>query len=56
MLLSVVVSLSQTQIKLCPRGAQTCTQPLFCECDLEVNPMALKLSCDFDILKMYLQN
>jgi len=40
-------------IKLCPREAQTCTLPLFCICDLEINPMTLKRH-DLDILKMYL--
>jgi len=43
-----------TEIKLCPRGAQTCALPLFCDLDLEINPMTLKLENDLDILKMYL--
>jgi len=42
-------------IKLCPRGAQTCALPLFCDRDLEINPMTLKLNRDLDILKMNLQ-
>jgi len=40
-------------IKLCPREAQTCALPLFCDHDLEINPMTLKLESDLDILKMY---
>jgi len=28
-------------IKLCPRGAQTCVLLLFCDRDLEINPMTL---------------
>jgi len=39
-------------IKLCPRGAQTCALPLFCDRDLEINLLTLKL--ESDILKMYL--
>jgi len=39
--------------KLCPRGAQTCALPLFCNCDPEINLMTLKLEDDLDILKMY---
>jgi len=35
------------RIKLCPRGAQTCSR------DLKINPMTLKLEGDLDILKMY---
>jgi len=46
-------SVKQT-IKLCPRGAQTCALPQFCNCDLEINPVTLKLEGDLDILKMYL--
>jgi len=42
-------------IKLYLKAAQTCTLPLFCNSDLEINPMTLKLYCDFDIVKMYLQ-
>jgi len=30
--------------------------PLFCDRDLEINPMTLKLECDRDIPKMYLQD
>jgi len=37
-------------IKLCPRGAQTCALPLFCDRDLEINPVTLKLEGDQDIL------
>jgi len=40
-------------IKPCPRGAQTCALPLFCDRDLEINPMTLKFEDDLDILKMY---
>jgi len=39
-------------IKLCPRGAQTCALPLFCDSDLEINPVTLKHEGDLDILKM----
>jgi len=42
------------KIKLCPRRAQTCVLPLFCDCDLDINPMTLKLEGDLDILKTYL--
>jgi len=42
------------KIKLCPRGAQTCVLPLFCDRDLEIKPMTLKLEGDVDILKIYL--
>jgi len=38
-------------IKLCQMGAQTCAQPLFCDSDLEINPMTLKLRA-FDILTL----
>jgi len=34
-------------------GAQTCALPLFCDRDLDINPMTLKLEGDLDILKMY---
>jgi len=34
-------------------GAQTCALPLFCDRDLEINPITLKLEADLDILKMY---
>jgi len=44
-----------SEIKLCPRGAQTYALPLFCERDLEINPVTLKLEGDLNILKMYLQ-
>jgi len=37
------------KIKLCLRGAQTCALPLFC--DLDIDPMTLKLEGDQDILK-----
>jgi len=37
----------------CLKGAQTCTLPLFCNRDLEINPMTFKLEGDLDILKMY---
>jgi len=30
----------------CPRGAQTCALPLTCDCNLEINPMTLKLKVD----------
>jgi len=43
-------------INLCPRGAQTCTLLLFCNRDLEINPVTLKLEGDLDILKMCLYN
>jgi len=36
-----------------PMGAQTCMLPLFCNRDLEINPVTLKLEGDLDILKMY---
>jgi len=42
------------KIKLCSRGAHTCARPLFRCCDLDINPMTLKLEVDLDILKMYL--
>jgi len=41
-------------IKLCPRGAQTCALSMFCDRDLEINLMILKLEDDLDVLKMYL--
>jgi len=37
--------------KLCLRGTQTCALSLFC--DLDINPLTLKLEGDLDILKMY---
>jgi len=37
--------------KLCETGAQTCALPQFCDRDLEINPMTLKLKSDLDILK-----
>jgi len=40
-------------VKLCPRKAQTCVLPLFCDRDFEINPMTLKVEGDLDILKMY---
>jgi len=36
-----------------PRGAQTHTLLLFCNCNLEINPVTFKLEGDLDILKMY---
>jgi len=42
-------------IKLCPKGAQACVLPLFCNHDFEINPMILKLESDLDIPKMNLQ-
>jgi len=39
--------------KLRPRGAQTCALPLFCNHDLDINPMTLKLEGDLDVLKTY---
>jgi len=41
-------------IKMCPRGAQTCELPLFCDCKIKINAMTLKLEGDLHILKMYL--
>jgi len=32
---------------------QTCALPLFCDRDLEINSMTLKLEGDLDILKLY---
>jgi len=40
-------------INRCPRGAHTCARPLFCCCDVEINPMTFKLECDLDILTTY---
>jgi len=37
-------------------SSQTCTMPLFCDCDLEGNLMTLKLKGDQDILKMCIHN
>jgi len=45
---------TQRQIKLWPRGARTCALPLFCDRDLETNPLTLKLEGDLDVVKMYL--
>jgi len=42
-------------IKLCPREAQTCALPLFCDRDLEINLVTLKLQGDLNILQIYLQ-
>jgi len=53
MLTTVNGSETTIKIKLCPTGAQTCALPLFCDRDLEINPMTLKLEGDLDILKMY---
>jgi len=33
-------------------GAQTCALPLFCDLDLEINPVTLKLEGDPDISKL----
>jgi len=41
------------KIKLCLRGAQTCALPQFCDRDLEISPLTLKLKGDLHILKMY---
>jgi len=41
-------------IKLCPTGASTCALPLFCDRDLEINAMTLKVEDDLYNLKMYL--
>jgi len=51
---SMRTSRENIHIKLCPRGAQTCKLPLFCNSDLEINPMTLKLKADLDILQIYL--
>jgi len=42
------------KIKLRPTGAQTCAPPLFCDRDLEINPITLKLEGDLDTPNMYL--
>jgi len=34
-------------------GAQTSALPLFCDRDLDIGPMTLKLEGDRDILRMY---
>jgi len=44
---------AQTESELCPRGAQTCALPLFCDRVLEINSMTLKLENDLDVLKRY---
>jgi len=49
----ITTSSNQNEIKLCPWGAHTCAQPLFCSFDLDINSMTLKLEGDLDILKMY---
>jgi len=41
-------------MNLCPKGAYACALPLFCDHDLKIDPMILKLESDVDILKMYL--
>jgi len=41
-------------IKPCYRGGQTCALPLFCDHDLEINPITLKLEGELNILNMYL--
>jgi len=43
-----------SRIKPCPTGAHTCAWPLFRFCDLDLNPMTLKLEGALDILKTYL--
>jgi len=49
------LSINTTPNKLSPpRRAQTYALPLFCDRDLEINPVTLKLKDDVDILKMYL--
>jgi len=52
-LFQTVNAIIQKSIKT--RRAQTCALPLFCDSDLEINPVTLKLEGDLDILKMYLQ-
>jgi len=42
----------QKLIKMCPREADNCSQPLFCFRDLDINPMTQKHDGDLDILKM----
>jgi len=44
----------QYNTKLNPRKAQTCVLPHFCDRDLEINLMTLKLEGDLDILNIYL--
>jgi len=44
----------RSPIKLCPREEQTFVMPLFCDCDLEINHVTLKLEDDQYIVKMYL--
>jgi len=44
---------NNTELNCSPRGAYTCVWLLFCCCDLDINPMTLKLESDLDILKMY---
>jgi len=34
-------------------GAKTCALPLFCDRDLEINPLTFKFKGDLDIPKMY---
>jgi len=36
-------------MKLCQRAAQTCALPLFCDCDLEINPITLKHERDLEL-------
>jgi len=52
--MSVTDNLIANSVNLCSRAEPTCALQLFCDCDLEVNPMILKLESDLDILKMYL--
>jgi len=49
-----IPGINSTIIKLCLSGTQTCVLPLFCNRDLEINPMTLKLEGDLDILNTYL--
>jgi len=51
-LVQVADGIQYNNIKLCPRAAQTWA--LFCNRDLEINPMTLKLKGDLDIVKIYL--
>jgi len=36
------------------KGSTDLRAATFCNCDLEINPMTLKLEGDLDILKIYL--
>lgn len=48
------VDLQQLAIKLCPRRAYTYALPLFCDGDLETDPMTVNPEGVQYILKMYL--